>query len=64
MRDKTKLGFSKELNQLKIIIDRNQIQKFHIYMELLLEWNKKIKLTAITDEEEIILKHFVDSLTI
>ena len=64
MRDKTKHCFTKELNQLKIIIDRDQIQKFHIYMKLLLEWNKKINLTAITDEEEIILKHFVDSLTV
>lgn len=33
-------------------------------MQLLLEWNEKINLTAITKPEEIILKHFVDSLTI
>ncbi len=39
-------------------------QQFEDYMNLLLEWNEKINLTAITEEEDIILKHFVDSLTI
>ena len=33
-------------------------------MNLLIEWNKKVNLTAITEPDEIILKHFVDSLTI
>ena len=33
-------------------------------MNFLIEWNEKINLTAITEPEEIILKHFVDSLTI
>ena len=35
---------------------------FFKYMNLLLEWNEKINLTAITDEEEVIVKHFVDCL--
>lgn len=39
-------------------------QQFEDYMNLLLDWNEKINLTAITEEDEIILKHFVDSLTI
>ncbi len=39
-------------------------QQFEDYMKLLLEWNEKINLTAITEEDDIILKHFVDSLTI
>jgi len=39
-------------------------QQFEDYMNLLLEWNEKINLTAITEEDDIILKHFVDSLTI
>lgn len=39
-------------------------QQFEDYMRLLLEWNEKINLTAITEEDDIILKHFVDSLTI
>ena len=37
---------------------------FYLYMQELLEWNKKINLTAIEDENEIILKHFIDSLTV
>lgn len=41
-----------------------QISKFYKYMNMLIEWNEKINLTAITKPEEIILKHFVDSLTI
>lgn len=45
-------------------IDENKIQKFYDYMNLLVEWNKKINLTAITEEKDIILKHFVDSLTV
>lgn len=39
-------------------------QQFEDYMKMLLEWNEKINLTAITEEDDIILKHFVDSLTI
>ena len=39
-------------------------QQFEDYMRELLEWNEKINLTAITEEDDIILKHFVDSLTI
>lgn len=41
-----------------------QLKQFYNYMNLLIEWNKKVNLTAITEPDEIILKHFVDSLTI
>ena len=60
--------FSKELEikakQIEIELTREQIEKYYNYMNLLLEWNEKINLTAIIDPKEIILKHFVDSLTI
>lgn len=60
--------FSKELieklNEINIKIEEEQIQKFYNYMNLLIEWNEKINLTAITEPEEIILKHFVDCITI
>ena len=45
-------------------IDELKSKKFEKYKDLLLEWNNKINLTAITDEKEIILKHFIDSCTI
>lgn len=38
--------------------------KFYLYMDLLLEYNEKFNLTTITDKEEIILKHFLDSILI
>lgn len=56
--------FKRYSKKLDVEINNNQIDKFYKYMEILLEWNQKINLTAITDCEEIILKHFVDSLTI
>jgi len=52
---------SKEIN---IGLDEQKLEKFKKYMELLLEWNEKINLTAITEENEVILKHFVDSMTV
>ena len=39
-----------------------QISKFQRYLELLLEWNEKFNLTAITDKDEIEEKHFIDSI--
>ncbi|WP_277291427.1 16S rRNA (guanine(527)-N(7))-methyltransferase RsmG [Streptococcus orisratti] len=39
-----------------------QKKQFERYFELLIEWNKKINLTAITEKEEVYLKHFYDSL--
>lgn len=60
--------FSEELEiaakQIDIELTKEQIEKYYNYMNLLLEWNEKINLTAIIDPKEIILKHFVDSLTI
>ncbi len=45
-------------------ISNVQTEQFTDYMELLKEWNKKINLTAIEDDREIIIKHFIDSLSI
>ena len=51
-------------HEMKISLTNQQINQFYNYMKLLLEWNEKINLTAITDPEEIILKHFIDSMTL
>jgi len=50
--------------QINIDLNEEQLEKFKKYMHLLLEWNEKINLTAITEEDEVILKHFVDSMTV
>lgn len=53
-----------KMNKININLEEKQLQNFRKYKELLLEWNEKINLTSITDEDEIILKHFVDSAII
>lgn len=53
-----------KLKDIKVYINNDELSKFYEYMNLLIEWNKKINLTAITDENDVILKHFVDSLTV
>jgi 16S rRNA (guanine527-N7)-methyltransferase len=50
-----------EKNNISNVIN---IDLFYKYMSLLLDWNEKINLTAITDEKEFIVKHFIDSLII
>lgn len=45
-------------------IESKNIEQFYEYMKLLLSWNEKINVTAIKDEKEFIVKHFVDSLSI
>lgn len=53
-----------KLNKIQLNVNDEELNKFWVYMTNLLEWNEKINLTAITDEDDIILKHFIDSLTI
>jgi len=55
--------FVKSANHHKIELHNDQIRQFEQYQDLLLEWNEKINLTAITDEIGIMIKHFIDSLT-
>ncbi len=53
-----------KVSKLGIELTDNQINSFYEYMNLLLEWNQKINLTAIVEQNDIIIKHFVDCLTI
>jgi len=48
--------------QNKIELDALALERFDSYASQLIEWNSKINLTAITDPEEILYKHFLDSL--
>lgn len=47
-----------------ISLDEKALERFGIYAKLLVEWNEKINLTAITEPEEIVIKHFLDCLTV
>lgn len=46
----------------KIYLDENAEKRFEIYYNLLVSWNEKMNLTAITDPEGVLIKHFYDSL--
>ena len=50
------------LDQQNINLTDQQKAQFERYFELLVEWNQKINLTAITEKEEVYLKHFYDSI--
>lgn len=59
------------MNQLKedallfgIRLNERQLLQFQKYYEMLIEWNEKINLTAITDFDEVLKKHFLDSISI
>ena len=56
--------FQKKCGVFGIELTEEQITKFMDYYELLVEWNSFMNLTAITDFDEVILKHFVDSLAV
>ena len=56
--------FESKLHELGIILTDEQKKQFDKFYELLVEWNKVMNLTGITDYEEVNEKHFVDSLSI
>ena len=53
-----------KLGELGIKQDQNQLERFHKFYQLLIEWNKVMNLTGITEYEDVVEKHFVDSLSI
>lgn len=56
--------FRNGLEEFEIDYNDETIEKFKVYKELLKEWNEKINITAITDDNEIDIKHFLDSITV
>ncbi len=56
--------FIKELGKINIILSNNQLNQLEKYYELLISENKKYNLTAITEKENVYLKHFYDSIAI
>lgn len=59
-----KQKLQEESNKIRIKIGEKESRTFYDFMKILLVENEKVNLTAITDENEIIVKHFIDSLTI
>ncbi len=52
------------LKEKGIELTPTMLQKFESYYEILIEWNQKMNLTAITNKEDVYLKHFYDSLSL
>ena len=50
--------------KLGLHLNPGQLEQFHIYYQELLDWNKRVNLTAITGYEDVQIKHFLDSLTV
>ena len=57
-------NFISELKKINIEINDTQLNQLKKYYELLVEYNKVMNLTGITEEEQVYLKHFYDSLTL
>lgn len=55
-------NFEKGLEQLNIKLSEQQMGQFLSYYEILVEWNQFMNLTAITEYEDVVQKHFLDSL--
>ena len=58
------MNFEEALKEFNIVLNENQIAQFEAYFHLLTEWNEKINLTAITERDEVYVKHFLDSLSL
>lgn len=56
--------FEDDLKNLGIKLSKSQVNQFMDYYEMLTEWNKVMNLTTITDFDEVMKKHFIDSLSI
>ena len=64
MAEYNTMQFRKDIEALGITLTEQQINQFLIYYEMLVEWNQMMNLTAITEYEEVMKKHFVDSISL
>lgn len=63
-KEEFKRELAKKAMQFEINLSEEQQGMFYEYMQLLLEWNEKMNLTAITEPKEVLIKHFIDSISI
>ena len=57
-----KILLKNEVERLDIMLDDKALERFDTFAEMLVDWNSRINLTAITDPFEIVYKHFADSM--
>lgn len=51
-----------EFNKYGLLLDKTMSNQFEKYYELLIDWNQRMNLTTITDRDEVVQKHFIDSV--
>lgn len=56
--------FQSDLQEMDITLTEKQISQFLVYYEMLTEWNQSVNLTAITEYQDVMKKHFIDSLSL
>ena len=56
--------FVKDIASLDVYLSKEQIEQFLIYYEMLVEWNQVMNLTAITEYDDVMKKHFIDSISL
>lgn len=56
--------FQSDLKYFDIKLSEKQLEQFIVYYEMLVEWNQMMNLTAITEYDDVMKKHFVDSLSL
>ena len=62
--EEKKVILKNSFEKIDIHLNETQIEQFLIYYEYLIEKNKVMNLTAITEYEEVVLKHFTDSVSL
>lgn len=58
------IWFAEQLAARRLVLTEQQLEQFQLYFKLLVEWNEKMNLTGITEEEAVYEKHFFDSLSL
>lgn len=64
MDNQFKLWITNGMNEISVDLSDRQMDQFFQYYEMLMEWNKIMNLTAITDMRQVVYKHFVDSVSL
>lgn len=58
------MDFNRLLGQIDVVLTERQLEQFEIYFNFLVEYNNYVNLTAITEEEDVYIKHFYDSILV